>query len=181
MNGIHREIHITSVDQSGCTGCSDDAILSYHTPFPKLNHPVIDSSRFRLLIVLAEPVLRELVSFRLELLGYEVESVSSGSEGLAAITRQSPDLLITDTKLPEGDGLEWVARLRTEVPIAELPILIFSLDPSLETVERAHHAGAQGYLITPFDPTDMEEKVEDILVNRIPKNRSKVAMPTKPR
>ena len=142
---------------------------------------MIDSSQFRLLIVLAEPVLRELVSFRLELLGYSVESVASGADAMAAIARQAPDLLITDTQLPEGDGLEWVARLRSELSAAELPVLIFSLDPSLDTVERSHHAGAQGYLITPFDPTNMEEKVENILEDRIPKDQSKSAGPIKPR
>jgi response regulator of citrate/malate metabolism len=45
-------------------------------------------------------------------------------------------------------------------------MIVFSLDPSLETVERAFHAGANDYLITPFDPTVMEEKIEQILDQR---------------
>ena len=125
---------------------------------------MIDSSQFQLLLVFSEPVLRELVSFRLELLGFQVESVEDGSQAAGSISRQRPDLVIVDTVLRDGDALEWISRIRTEHTSDELPIIIFSLDPSLETVERAYHAGAQDYLITPFDPTVMEEKIESILM-----------------
>lgn len=105
------------------------------------------------------------MSFRLELLGFKVEAVEDGEQAAAAISRGIPDLVIIDTVLRDGDGLEWIARTRTDHAAARLPIIIFSLDPSLETVERAYHAGAQDYLITPFDPTVMEEKIETILLN----------------
>lgn len=118
-----------------------------------------------MLLVQAEPVLAELTSFRLELLGYQIELTSSGNEALAGMQQTLPDLVIVDTVLPEGDGIEWIARVRAEFTADQVPILVFSLDPSLETVERAVHAGAQDYLITPFDPTVMEEKIETLLIN----------------
>jgi DNA-binding response OmpR family regulator len=111
-------------------------------------------------------VLSELVSFRLELLGFNVESVVDGGQAAAAISRELPDLLIVDTMLRDGDGLEWIARTRSEYSADRLPIIVFSLDPSLETVERSYHAGAQDYLITPFDPTVMEEKIESLFLKR---------------
>ncbi len=128
---------------------------------------MIDSSGIKLLLVLAEPVLADLTSFRLELLGYQVETVASGTDASAAISRQRPDLVIVDTSLRDGDGLEWVAKTRSEHPAPLLPILVFSLDASLETVERSYHAGAQDYLISPFDPMVMEEKIEKVIVGRI--------------
>ena len=124
---------------------------------------MIDSSGMRLLLVQAEPVLADLTSFRLELLGYQIELVSSGSQAIASIQNSPPDLAIVDTQLPDIDGIEWIARVRSEYSADQLPIIIFSLDPSLETVERAFHAGTQDYLITPFDPTVMEEKIETLL------------------
>ena len=51
------------------------------------------------------------------------------------------------------------------------PSSFFSLDPSLETVERAFHAGTQDYLITPFDPTVMEEKIEALLATHVSAGR----------
>ncbi len=130
----------------------------------KANH-VFDSSGAKLLLVQAEPVLAELTSFRLELLGYDIELVSSGSEASSSIGQSIPDLVIVDTQLPDGDGIEWIARVRGEYAADQLPVLVFSLDPSLDMVERAYHAGAQDYLITPFDPTVMEEKIEGLLMS----------------
>lgn len=127
---------------------------------------MFDSANFRLLLVITEPVLRQLTEFRLELLGFRVESVEDGAQATSLVSRALPDLMIVDTVLRDGDGLEWLARLRSEYPADALPAIVFSLDPSLETVERAFHAGAQDYLITPFDPTVMEEKIETLLRRR---------------
>lgn len=128
---------------------------------------MFDSSGAKLLLVQAEPVLAELTSFRLELLGYRIELVSSGGEAISSIQKSMPDLVIVDTQLPDVDGIEWIARVRGDWGADQLPVIIFSLDPSLETVERAYHAGAQDYLITPFDPTVMEEKIETLLAHRM--------------
>lgn len=132
---------------------------------------MFDSSSAKLLLVQAEPVLAELTSFRLELLGYPIELVSSGGEAFSSIQKSLPDLVIVDTQLPDVDGIEWIARVRGDYDAEQLPVIIFSLDPSLETVERAYHAGAQDYLITPFDPTVMEEKIETLLAHRVTRRR----------
>lgn len=132
---------------------------------------MFDSSGARILLVQAEPVLAELTSFRLELLGYQIESVGSGGEGISSIQKSPPDLVIVDTHLPDTDGIEWITRVRAEYGADRVPIIIFSLDPSLETVERAYHAGGQDYLITPFDPTVMEEKIEMLLASRVTRRR----------
>ena len=133
---------------------------------------MFDSSASKLLLVQSEPVLAELTRFRLELLGYQIELVGTGGEATAAISQSRCDLVIVDTALHDGDGLEWIAQTRTAHTSDSLPIIVFSLDPSLETVERAFHAGANDYLITPFDPAIMEEKIESILTRRSPTTAS---------
>ncbi len=127
---------------------------------------MFDLRETKILLVQSEPVLADLTQFRLELLGYQIELVGSGSEATAAIEKCPQDLVIVDTSLPDGDGIEWIAQIRSTQPSDQLPVIVFSLDPSLETVERAFHAGANDYLITPFDPTVMEEKIELILAER---------------
>ena len=127
---------------------------------------MFDSSAAKLLLVQSEPVLAELTQFRLELLGYHIELIGSRGEATTAIETTAYDLVIVDTCLPDGDGIEWIAQIRSMHTADQLPVIIFSLDPSLETVERAFHAGANDYLITPFDPTVMEEKIELILSKR---------------
>ena len=73
---------------------------------------MFDSSGVNLLLVQAEPVLAELISFRLEFLGYQVELTEIGSEAMTSMEKKIPDLVIVDTVLPEGDGIEWIARMR---------------------------------------------------------------------
>lgn len=124
---------------------------------------MIDSQHARLLLVEPEEVLADLASFRLELLGYQMQVVSSGLEAMDHLRRDRFDLMIVNTNLPEGDGVEWLTQLRLEIKADALPAMMFSLDPSLETVRRAYLAGAQDYLITPFDPTVLEEKVRKLL------------------
>ena len=128
---------------------------------------MLESSVSRILLVQSEPVLAELTRFRLELLGYQIESATSGGDATSAIQKLPPSLVIVDTALPDGDGIEWIAQLRAEFSPEQLPVIVFSLDPSLETVERAFHAGTNDYLITPFDPTVMEEKIEMLLAGRV--------------
>jgi DNA-binding response OmpR family regulator len=132
---------------------------------------VFDSKGSRLLVVQPEPVLAELSSFRLELLGYQIALVASGAEAMGEIHASLPDLVVVDTSLPDVDGLEWLSQMRAEYTAEQLPVLVFSLDPSLETVERAFHAGAQDYLITPFDPVVLEEKIEALLATRVMSSR----------
>ena len=128
---------------------------------------MFESSGAHLLLVQKEPVLAELTTFRLELLGYCVERSETGADAQAAIARALPDMVIVDTVLPDIDGIEWIKRLRGDYAPEQVPVLVFSLDPSLETVERAFQAGAQDYLITPFDPTVMEDKIETLLASRV--------------
>ncbi|MCC9643025.1 response regulator [Rhodopirellula sp. JC740] len=128
-----------------------------------LLEPMFETTQAQLLMLEPEQVLADLAAFRLELLGYRLEVVSSGAEAVDRLRSQPADLLILDTKLPEGDGLEWLTELRLEFSPEQVPALVFSLDPSLEMVRRAYLAGAQDYLITPFDPTVLEEKVQKLL------------------
>ena len=119
-----------------------------------------------LILIEGDPILADLASFRLELLGYQPRIFDTIKSGQAAIDAKLPELLIIDSVLPDGDGIEFVSKLRGMYSPSDLPILVFSVDPSLETVERAIASGAQDYLVTPFDPTVLEAKVQTRLTER---------------
>jgi DNA-binding response OmpR family regulator len=120
-----------------------------------------------ILLLLDEPVLADLTEFRLQLLGYQLRRAKSGDNALAELSKELPGLLILDTQVDGSDGLKWLGKLRMVYPPTQLPVMIFSLDPSLDTVQRAFHAGAQDYLITPFDPIVMEIKIKAFVGNGI--------------
>lgn len=124
---------------------------------------MILANETKLLLLQSEPVLAELTSYRLELLGYPIEVYRTSAEANDAIRDETPDLAIVDTTLADGDGIEWLALIRNEYSPEQLPALVFSQDPTLDTVQRAFIAGAQDYLLTPYDPRVLEEKIEKIL------------------
>jgi DNA-binding response OmpR family regulator len=124
---------------------------------------MIISTAKKILLIEPETLLADLTSFRLELLAYPIETVTTAADGLSAIESNKPDLVICNSRLPDFDGLELVSKLRTEWTAEQLPILIISFESALEIVERAFLAGAQDYLVIPFDPQVLEDKIQRIL------------------
>ena len=127
---------------------------------------MFDASGADLLLVEGEAILAELTSFRLELLGFQLRLVDCARDAQTEIDTRKPDLIIVDASLPDGDGMDFVSRLRAEFTADQLPALIFSIDPTLDSVERAFASGAQAYLVTPFDPTVLEEKIQLLLKHK---------------
>ena len=71
-----------------------------------------NNSTIRIVIADDEVEFASTLATRLELRGYVTEIVNSGEETLDAVSRQVPDLLLLDLKMPDLDGLEVLARLR---------------------------------------------------------------------
>jgi len=92
-----------------------------------------------------EPAIRDLLALALVDQGYRVVSVGSHAEALAALARDRPDLIITDLQLDQGDGLEFITGLRTQLP--GVPILILTgvlIDPRV--AKKSVASLADGYL-----------------------------------
>ncbi len=117
----------------------------------------------QVLLVEQDPTLLEVTAFRLELLGYQVVQKQSGEEALEWLANQLPTLIIVDQFLDGIDGVELVNRLSNEVRTSEIPIIFVSVNSDLEDVRKAYNAGADEYLVIPYDPTVLEAKVERLL------------------
>ncbi len=116
--------------------------------------------RRKVLIADDEPLLCEIISFRLELLGYIVTTVSTGEAALARLGVDSPDLLVVGNVLTDMDGLELLNRVSNDVRLGSIPALFMSPYADLEDVQKAFNAGADEYLVIPFDPLTFEQKVQ---------------------
>ncbi len=119
-------------------------------------------------IALAEQdgLLADLISFRLELLGHEVTVWSSSSHMLSSIADAHVELVIIDTLQPDMQGWEAIQKIRRTFSADELPILAISMDTDLSLVEQAYKAGANDYLITPFDPVTLQQKTDNLLLRK---------------
>lgn len=116
-----------------------------------------------LLIVEEEPVLADVTAFRLELLGYEVQTASNGDAGWELIQQRKPDLVIVDLKLTGMPGVVFIERLAAETDTCRIPVMALSFQAEQDQVQAAFSAGASDYLVAPFDPHTLEEKVVALL------------------
>ena len=117
----------------------------------------------RILLIEDEPVLAEVTGFRLELLGFEVETVASSEETFKAVQRRLPQAIILNLGSPDMDGLALTERLSNDPTTSPIPILALSDNADLGEVERAFAAGAKDYLVIPYNPTRLEEKLGALL------------------
>ncbi|MDA1055499.1 MAG: response regulator [Planctomycetota bacterium] len=124
------------------------------------------------LLVEPEPVVSEVTAFRLELLGYRVICVESAEAALAKISVSIPDLVITDLVLPGLDGMGLIERLTTDERTSDLRILVLSLDADLSRVQAAYNVGARDFIVVPFHPEVLEEKVSKLLADAPIRDRS---------
>lgn len=120
----------------------------------------------RILLIEPEEVLAEITSFRLELLGYEVETVGDPEGALRAVDRKRPDIFIIDLNLPGSVGMKFLEQLTCTPATNGIPILALSFEADIESVQNAHANGAADFLVAPYFPATLEEKVAR-LVKRV--------------
>ena len=118
----------------------------------------------RVLVVDDDPGLAEVIELLLSREGYAVERAGSVRGALESVAGAEPDLVITDLKLPDGTGLDLIARLRADRP--ELPVIMITSYSSLESAIGALRAGAVDYLIKPFDNEEFLHSVDRALNER---------------
>ena len=119
--------------------------------------------RKTVLLIEEDATLREITGFRLELLGHQVASVASGNEAMRWLADKLPDVVIVGHFLPDMEGMELVDRLSNDVRTSDVPVMLLSPNAELADVQRAFNAGADDYLVTPFDPLMLERKLKRLI------------------
>ena len=100
-----------------------------------------------------------LAKFLVEL-GFEVREAASGLEALVEIRRKPiPDLVLVDWNMPEMDGCEFLRKIRAEEQFADLPVMMVTTESEMDRVSVALDAGANEYLMKPFDKETLLEKL----------------------
>jgi signal transduction histidine kinase/ActR/RegA family two-component response regulator len=112
----------------------------------------------RLLVADDDPDIRQVLSDRLTSDGYVVQIAADGREALLAIRSQKFDALIADITMPEVSGLEVLREVRKEQPL--LPVIIITAADARERALAAVQAGAQAYLLKPFDAGQLKQMVD---------------------
>jgi len=116
-----------------------------------------------ILIVDDSPSMRRMVGFTLTEAGHDITEAADGEQALAAAARAPGDLVLTDLNMPGMGGLELIARLRAMPEYRRIPILILTTESSDGMKEQAKAAGADGWIVKPFNPERLIAVVDKVL------------------
>lgn len=107
--------------------------------------------------------LRQMVAFSLKAAGYQVIEAVDGQDGLEKAKLQVVDLVLTDQNMPRMDGLTLIKSLRALDSYQKVPILMLTTESGDEMKQKGRAAGANGWLVKPFDPQKLTEVVKKVL------------------
>ncbi len=119
----------------------------------------------KLLVVDDSSTMRRIIKNTLQRLGYD--DVLEAEHGVEAwqIMERTPDInvLITDWNMPEMNGLDLVRKVRAEKKYENMPIIMVTTEGGKAEVITALKAGVNNYIVKPFTPQVLKEKLEDVL------------------
>lgn len=107
--------------------------------------------------------LRQMVAFSLKAAGYDVVQAVDGQDGLDKAKEKTVDLVLTDQNMPIMDGLTLITNLRQLGSYQKVPILMLTTESSDEMKAKGKAAGANGWLVKPFDPKRLIEVVQKVI------------------
>ncbi|KPF65403.1 chemotaxis protein CheY [Porphyrobacter sp. AAP60] len=124
--------------------------------------PAPSSAAKTCLIVDDSRVIRKVSSKIAISLGYVPIEAENGEEALARCKKSMPDLVLTDWNMPEMDGIEFVAKLRS-IPTPKEPVVVFcTSNGEAKDIHDGIAAGADDYIVKPFDEAALKAKLEKL-------------------
>lgn len=108
--------------------------------------------------------MRRIIKNTLQKLGFaSVLEAGNGIEALEVMAKNKIDMIVTDWNMPEMDGLTFVKTVRQKDQYKETPILMITTEAAKEDILTALRSGVNNYVVKPFTPDTLQEKVFKLL------------------
>lgn len=117
----------------------------------------------RILIADDERDIRDLVTFTLRFAGHEVFPTSNGEEAYQKAQEIVPDLILMDVRMPRMTGYEACRNIKLHPELQHIPIVFLSAKGQESEVQTGLEAGATEYILKPFAPDQLMQKVASLL------------------
>jgi DNA-binding response OmpR family regulator len=114
----------------------------------------------KLMIVDDDKLTVSLLTTLLELDNFQVVSVADGGSALKRAHEEKPDAFLVDFHLSDGAGTDFIRKLRADSHFHAAPVVMAS---GLNREDEARDAGADHFMIKPFDPGDLVDLLNDLL------------------
>jgi DNA-binding response OmpR family regulator len=117
----------------------------------------------KILIAEDERDIRDLITFTLSFAGHQVTAASNGEEAVQKALQIIPDLILMDVRMPRMTGYEACKRMKEEDSIKNIPVAFLSAKGQETEVQTGLQAGAVEYILKPFSPDELTERVKKLL------------------
>jgi DNA-binding response OmpR family regulator len=117
----------------------------------------------KILIAEDEPDIRDLVAFTLRFAGYEVVAGNNGEEAVQMASREFPDLILLDVRMPRMTGYDACRAIKANPELKDIPVVFLSAKGQESEIQTGLDAGAEEYLLKPFAPDQLTDRVRAIL------------------
>ena len=117
----------------------------------------------KILIAEDEPDIRELVAFTLRFAGHEVVAGANGEEAVQLASQEMPDLILMDVRMPRMTGYDACRVMKANSRLKDIPVVFLSAKGQDSEIQTGLEAGAEEYLLKPFAPDQLTERVKAIL------------------
>jgi CheY-like chemotaxis protein len=118
----------------------------------------------KILVAEDESDIRELIAYSLiHIGGFEVVKARNGVEAVAMAKETLPDLILMDVRMPNMTGVDACAVLKNSAETKDIPVVFLSAMGQEQEIRQGMDAGAVEYILKPFAPDVLMQKVRDIL------------------
>lgn len=117
----------------------------------------------KILIAEDERDIRDLVAFTLRFAGHEVIAATNGEEAVELAPKINPDLILMDVRMPRMTGYEACKIMKTMPGIKDVPVVFLTARGQESEIQQGLGVGAEEYLLKPFAPDQLTERVKAIL------------------
>jgi len=124
------------------------------------------AKEIKVLIVDDSKNIRKLISVVLGKIGYTYVEAGNGLDALEKVDIERPDLVVLDIIIPGVNGLKVCEEIRKNPKTKDIGIIILTSEATYEARELAHKAGADVFMIKPFEPSDLRAAAKEVLERR---------------
>ncbi|MEW5869630.1 MAG: response regulator [Chloroflexota bacterium] len=117
----------------------------------------------RILIADDERDIRDLITFTLRFAGHEVIPTTNGEEAYQTALKEKPDLILLDVRMPRMTGYEACEQIKANSTTQHIPVVFLSAKGQETEVRTGLDAGAEEYILKPFSPDQLTERIKVIL------------------
>ena len=114
----------------------------------------------RIVIVEDDPFTTHLLSFILELEGYEIHTAKNGEEALDTIKNIMPDLILLDIIMPVMDGYNVLKKTKTDEKLKHIPVIMLTAKGQEWNIVKGFELGADDYMVKPFSPAELSVRIK---------------------